>query len=48
MLYQPSDYDLGITDLTPEQAAVEAEAARDLAEVLWGPDGPEPEAELHI
>ena len=41
MLYEPSAYDFGITDLTPEQAEVEAEAARDLAEILWQIDGPE-------
>jgi hypothetical protein len=56
MQYEPTPYDLGLTDapdfgavdLTPEQAAVEAEAACDLAEILWGADGPEPEAELHM
>ena len=41
MQYQPSDFDFGITDLTPEQAAVEAEAAQDLAEIIWQIDGPE-------
>jgi hypothetical protein len=35
MQYQPSDFDFGITDLTEEQATVEAEAAADLAEILW-------------
>ena len=38
MQYEPTAYDLGITD---EQAEVEQEAARDLAEILREIDGPE-------
>ena len=38
MQYGPTAYDLGIND---EQAEVEQEAARDLAEIMQEIDGPE-------
>ena len=43
MQYEPTAYDLDITD---EQAEVEAEAARDLAEIQAEIGGPEPMSSL--